>query len=50
MGVQEDELKRAIDRAECAEKKLKGIEEELLMVGDNMKQLKKSAENAVENE
>jgi chromosome segregation ATPase len=50
LGVQEDELKRAIDRAECAEKKLKGIEEELQMVGDNMKQLEKSAEKAVESE
>ena len=48
--VQEDELKRAIDRAECAKKKLKGIEEELQMVGDNMKQLEKSAEKAVESE
>merc|ERR1719499_1398521 len=28
LGVQEDELKRAIDRAELAENKLKGIEEE----------------------
>ena len=50
LGVQEDELKRAIDRAECAEKKLKGIEEELQMVGDNMKQLEKSAEKAVDSE
>merc|ERR1719186_1801279 len=29
LGVQEDELKRAIDRAELAEKKLKGVEDEL---------------------
>merc|ERR1712179_568213 len=50
LGVQEDELKRAIDRAELAEKKLKGIEEELQMVGENMKQLEKSAEKAVERE
>merc|ERR1739844_549095 len=30
--------------------KLKGIEEELQMVGDNMKQLEQSAEKAVERE
>merc|ERR1712179_745206 len=29
LGVQEDELKRAVERAELAEAKLKGIEEEL---------------------
>merc|ERR1712173_537632 len=50
LGVQEDELKRAIERAELAENKLKGIEEELQMVGENMKQLEKSAEKAVERE
>merc|ERR1712013_63711 len=33
-----------------AESKLKGIEEELQMVGDNMKQLEQSAEKAVERE
>merc|ERR1712083_1057209 len=37
LGVQEEELKRAIERAELAESKLKGIEEELQMVGENMK-------------
>jgi len=50
LGVQEAELKRAIDRAELAEKNLKGIEEELETVGDNMKQLEKSAEKALERE
>merc|ERR1712088_689779 len=50
LGVQEDELKRAIERAELAESKLKGIEEELQMVGENMKQLELSAEKAVERE
>merc|ERR1712179_547468 len=49
-GVQEEELKRAIERAELAESKLKGIEEELQMVGENMKQLELSAEKAVERE
>merc|ERR1712050_700578 len=50
LGVQEEELKRAIERAELAENKLKGIEEELQMVGENMKQLEMSAEKAVERE
>merc|ERR1711981_657904 len=39
-----DELKRAIERAELAENKLKSIEEELQMVGENMKSLETSAE------
>merc|ERR1739848_854349 len=50
LGVQEEELKRAIERAELAENKLKGIEEELQLVGENMKQLEMSAEKAVERE
>merc|ERR1712096_252648 len=50
LGVQEEELKRAIERAELAESKLKSIEEELQMVGENMKQLEMSAEKAVERE
>merc|ERR1712176_97698 len=50
LGVQEEELKRAIDRAELAEKNLKSIEEELQTVGENMKVLEKSAEKAVERE
>ena len=33
LGVQEEELRRAIDRAELAEKNLKGIEEELRLLG-----------------
>merc|ERR1719438_732360 len=44
LGVQEGELKRGLDRAELAEKNLKSIEEELETVGENMKQLEKSAE------
>merc|ERR1712109_3285 len=44
LGVQESELKRGLERAELAEKNLKGIEEELETVGENMKQLEKSAE------
>merc|ERR1712071_480706 len=50
LGVQEDELKRALERAELAETKLKSIEDELQTVGENMKQLEKSAEKAVERE
>ena len=34
MICQEEELKRAIERAELAETKLKGIEEELQAVGE----------------
>lgn len=33
LGVQEDELRRAVERAELAENKLKAIEEELQLVG-----------------
>merc|ERR1712079_531364 len=50
LGVQESELKRGLERAELAEKNLKGIEEELETFGENMKQLEKSAEKALERE
>jgi len=50
LGVQEGELKRGLERAELAEKNLKGIEQELEAVGENMKQLEKSAEKALERE
>merc|ERR1712076_270996 len=50
LGVQEAELKRAVDRAELAEKTWEGIDEELATVGENMKQLEKSAEKALERE
>ena len=50
LGVQEAELKRALERAELAENKLKGIAEELETVGENMKQLETSAEKALERE
>merc|ERR1711976_704052 len=46
LGVQEDELRRALERAELAENKLKSIEEELQIVGENMKQLEKAVERA----
>merc|ERR1712117_393193 len=47
---QEDECKRATERAELAEGKLKDVEQELETVGDNMKQLEISAEKAIERE
>lgn len=50
LGVQETELKRGLERAELAEKKLKEIEDELTTVGDHMKELEKSAEKALERE
>merc|ERR1712133_102893 len=49
-GVQEDECKRATERAELAEGKLKDVEHELETVGENMKQLEISAEKATERE
>merc|ERR1711982_168046 len=50
LGVQEDESKRALERAELAEGKLKGVETELETIGENMKQLEISAEKATERE
>merc|ERR1712117_966025 len=50
LGVQEDECKRATERAELAEGKLKDVEHELETVGENMKQLEISAEKATERE
>merc|ERR1711964_622758 len=50
LGVQEDECKRATERAELAESKLKDVEHELETVGENMKQLEISAEKATERE
>merc|ERR1719402_1040121 len=50
LGVQEEDLKRATDRAELAENKLKGIEDELQSVGENMKTLETSAGKAVQRE
>ena len=39
LGVQEDESKRATERAELAEGKLKDVEQELETIGENMKKL-----------
>ena len=50
LGVQEEELKGAIERAALAESKLFKVEEELQTVGENMKHLEKSSSNAFERE
>merc|ERR1711892_1615106 len=50
LGVQEAELKKGTERAELAENNLKGIEEVLESVGENMKKLETSAEKALERE
>ena len=50
LGVQEEECKRSLDRAEHAENRLKDVEVELETVGENMKQLEISAEKATERE
>merc|ERR1712080_426488 len=50
LGVQEEESKRAIERAELAESKVKDAEQELETIGENMKQLEISAEKATERE
>merc|ERR1712234_24560 len=47
LGVQDGELKRGIERAELAEKKLKDVEDELDSVGENMKILENSAAKAL---
>merc|ERR1719334_2647402 len=47
---QEEECRRALERAELAENKLKDVEQELETVGENMKQLEISAEKATERE
>merc|ERR1712126_711231 len=46
----DDEYRRATERAELAESKLKDVEHELETVGENMKQLEISAEKATERE
>ena len=46
LGVQEEESRRSIERAESADGKILELEEELNNVGENMKQLEISAEKA----
>ena len=50
LGVMEDELKRALERAALADDKNISLEEELRNVGENMKQLEVSEEKALERE
>merc|ERR1712192_237649 len=50
LGVQEEELKRSVERAALAEAKLKGIGVPTQMVGENMKTLEASAEKAGQRE
>lgn len=50
LGVQEEECKRSLERAEISEAKLLQLEEELAAVGENMKQLEISAEKAQQRE
>jgi len=50
LGVLENELKRAVERANLAEDKNVSLEEELRNVGENMIQLEVSEEKALERE
>ena len=50
LGVQEEEGKRSLERAEASESKIVQLEEELSAVGENMKQLEISAEKAQQRE
>ncbi len=50
LGITEDELKRALERAALAEDKNVSLEEQLRAVGENMKQLEVSEEKALQRE
>jgi len=50
LGVMEEELKRAEDRADNCQKKVASIDDELKVVGDNMKQLEVAEEKALKRE
>ncbi len=50
LGVMEDELKKALERASLAEDRNVELEEQLRAVGENMKQLEVSEEKAMERE
>ena len=50
LGVMEDELKRALERAALADDKNINLEEQLRAVGENMKQLEVSEEKALQRE
>jgi len=47
LDMMEDELKRTIERADNNQKKVENIDEELRVVGENMKQLEVSEEKAL---
>ena len=50
LGVQEEEYKRSVERAEIAETILKDVETELETVGENTKQPEVSDKKAIERE
>lgn len=50
LGVMEEELKRAEERADHCQKKLEDIDTELKVVGENMKQLEVAEEKALARE
>ena len=50
LGVMEDELKRAMERAAMSEDKNISLEEQLRVVGENMKQLEVAEEKAMSRE
>jgi len=50
LGVMEEELKRAEERADTCQKKLQNIDDELKLVGENMKQLEVAEEKALARE
>jgi len=50
LGVMEEELKRAEERASSGQKKLENIDTELKVVGENMKQLEVAEEKALARE
>ena len=50
LGVMEEELKRAEDRAANCQRKVESIDDELKVVGENMKQLEVAEEKALKRE
>jgi len=50
LGVMEEELRRTIERADNNQKKVENIDEELRIVGENMKSLEVSEEKALQRE
>jgi len=50
VGVMDEELRKAVDRVDNAEKRTADIDNELKVVGENMIQLEKAEEKALERE